>query len=301
MKARTRLAVAALAAFALITSACGDDESAASDTTPAADAIPAVAKNDAAIALLPEAFASKTTLVVALDATYPPSEFIAEDGTTIIGFDVDLSVAIAQALGMEADLQNASFDAIIPGISSGKFDIGASSFTDTKEREQTVDFVTYFSAGTNFYVAANGDVQVDGLESLCGYSVAVQKGTIQEEYATTQDGACKDAGKEGVEVVSFDTQTDANLAVSSGRADVGFADSPVAAYIAASSNGQLKVSGTPFDTAPYGLALAKNGLAPAVLEALKGLIADGTYGKILAKWGVSDGAITEPVINGAIF
>lgn len=301
MKARTRIATAALTALALLATACGDDESSSSETTAAADAIPAVAKNDAAIALLPEAFASKTTLVVGLDATYPPSEFIAEDGKTIIGFDADLAVAIAQALGMTADLQNASFDAIIPGISSGKFDMGASSFTDTKEREQAVDFVTYFTAGTNFYVAANGDVAVDGLESLCGYSVAVQKGTIQEEYATTQDGACKEAGKEGVEVVSFDAQTDANLAVSSGRADVGFADSPVAAYIASSSNGQLKVSGTPFDTAPYGLALAKDGLAPAVLEALKGLIADGTYGKILAKWGVSDGAITEPVINGAIF
>ena len=304
MKARTRVGAALLATLTLFAAACGEDEksdSGSSDTTAASGGdIGEVAPNDAAIALLPEAIASKGSLLVATDATYPPSEFIAEDGSTIIGFDIDLMVALGQALGLEVEFQNASFDTIIPGLDSGQFDVGASSFTDNKEREETVDFVTYFLAGQNFYVAANSDIELDGLASLCGHSVAMQKGTIQETGATEQDAACKAEGKEGVEVLSFDSQTDANVAVSSGRAEVGFGDSQLVAWIATESDGEFRVEGTPFDTAPYGFAVAKNGLAPALLEALKGIIADGTYMAILEKWGMADGAIGEPVINGAL-
>lgn len=300
MKSRTRLGAAALAALALLATACGDDDKSSSGTTATTVAIPAAEKDDAAAALVPAAIASKGTLVIALDATYPPSEFIAEDGKTIIGFDADLVTAIGQVLGLKVDLQNATFDTIIPGIGSGKYDIGASSFTDTQEREQVVDFVTYFNAGEGYYVAAGSTVNFDGLESLCGHSVSYQKGTTEEADATAQNDACKAAGKEGVTLLAFDSQTDANVAVSSGRAEVGFVDSPVAAYIAAESNGQFKVSGSPFSTAPYGFALAKDGLAPAVQAALQVLIDNGIYGQILAKWGVADGAVTAPVINGAV-
>lgn len=294
MKSRARIGAVLVTTLALFATACGDDDK--SDSSGGDTA----AKNEAAIALLPEAIASKGKLLVATDATYPPSEFIAEDGKTIIGFDVDLMVALGQALDLEVEFQNASFDTIIPGLDSGQFDVGASSFTDNKEREETVDFVTYFLAGQNFYVAANSEIELDGLESLCGHSVAMQKGTIQETGATEQDAACKAAGKDGVEVLSFDSQTDANVAVSSGRAEIGFGDSQLVAWIATESDGEFRVEGTPFDTAPYGFAVAKNGLAPALLEALKGIIEDGTYLAILEKWGMADGAIGEPVINGAL-
>jgi polar amino acid transport system substrate-binding protein len=80
---------------------------------------------------------------------------------------------------------------------------------------------------------------------------------------------------------------------------VGFVDSQVAAYIVQQSKGQFKVSGQPFATAPYGLALPKNGMAAAVLAAVKDLMASGVYTKILQNWNVQSGAITKPVINGA--
>ena len=102
-------------------------------------------------------------------------------------------------------------------------------------------------------------------------------------------------------MLTFGDQNQVNLAVSSGRADVGFADSQVAAYIVKQSNGQFQNSGTPFGVAPYGIALPKgNGMAKAVLAAMKELISDGTYKKLLAKWGVQSGGITSPVIDGAI-
>jgi polar amino acid transport system substrate-binding protein len=230
-----------------------------------------------------------------MDASYPPDESIAKDGHTIEGLDADLGNALTKALGLKAQLKNVTFNNIIPGLQDGKYDIGLSSFTDTKEREKVVDFVTYFQAGEGFYVKSGSAKKFNGLASLCGHTVSVEKGTTEQSDAQTQAKKCK------VTVLSFADQSQANLAVSSGRADVGFADSQVAGYIVKQSNGQFQVTGKAFAVAPYGIALPKgNGMAQAVLAAVKQLIADGTYKQLLDKWGVQDGAITTPKINGAI-
>jgi polar amino acid transport system substrate-binding protein len=250
---------------------------------------------------VPSAFKSKGTIVVAADATYPPNEFIASDGKTVVGMDADLAKALGSVMGLKIKLVNATFDSIIPGLQSHKFDLGMSSFTDTKEREKVVDFVTYFSAGTSFYVAANGGPAIGTLADLCGHIVAVERGTTQASDAAAQNAKCKKAGKSGVTVSVYPDQNSANLALSSGRAQVAMADSPVAAYIAEQSDRRFKVSGKPYGTAPYGIAIPKGtGLDKPILDALKATIANGTYAKILRKWGIQQGAIAKPVINGAI-
>jgi polar amino acid transport system substrate-binding protein len=252
------------------------------------------------VAQVPAAIKSKGTLTVASDATYAPNEFIASDGHTVVGMDADLMKAIAGVMGLKAEIKNETFDSIIPGLAAGKYDVGASSFTDTKEREKTVDFVDYFSAGESFYTKASGGATVNGLSDLCGHTVAVEKGTTEESDATTQDGKCKKAGKPGVTVLSFPDQNGANLAVSSGRAQLGFADSPVAAYQVKQSGGQFKLVGSSIENAPYGLAVPKNsGLTKPVLAALQVLMKNGTYTTILTHWGVQSGAISNPGINGA--
>ena len=112
------------------------------------------AKNPKIAAEVPKSIASKGTLIVASDATYAPMEFVATNGKTVIGVDADLAKAIGGVLGLKVKVVNASFDRIIPGLQSGKYDIGMSAFTDTKARQKVVDFVTYFSAGTSFYAKA---------------------------------------------------------------------------------------------------------------------------------------------------
>jgi polar amino acid transport system substrate-binding protein len=274
-------------------------------TTPPETAAPATTSTGTAAGgqspadLVPAAIKSKGTLSIAMDATYPPDEFIDKDGHTIIGWDADFGKALAQELGMKAKLINVTFDSIIPRLQSGTYDLGLSSFTDTKEREKTVDFVTYYQAGMAFYVKAGGK-DYNGIEALCGLKVSVENGTTELDAANAQANKCKSEGKPAVTVLTFKDQNAANLAVSSGRADLGFADSPVAGYIVEQSNGQFQLSGQAFGVAPYGIALPKdNGMAPAVLAAVKALIADGTYSQILKKWGADAGAITDPVINGA--
>jgi polar amino acid transport system substrate-binding protein len=259
--------------------------------------IPTQSTNAAIAAEVPATVKSKGTLNVAMDATYAPDEFIAPDGSTIVGMDADLATAITQVLGLKAKLVNATFDTIIPGIQSGKYDMGASSFTDDIARQKVVDFVDYFTAGEGYYVKAGSPLSFNGLASLCGHSVAVESGTTEESDAKAQAKKCTN-GK--VTVLSFGNQSQANLAVSSGRADVGFADSQVAGYIVATSNGVFQNSGTSFEVAPYGLALPKgNGMAAPVQAAVNYLIGNGVYGQILTKWGVQSGAVTSSVVNGA--
>jgi polar amino acid transport system substrate-binding protein len=303
---RTRKSVLALLILALcvgVVAGCGSSSSSSSGgspasggssstpTTPAAD--PAVAK------LVPAAIKSKGTLTVAADASYAPNEFIGPDGKTVIGMDADLVKALAAAMGLKADVVNATFDSIIPGLAAGKYDLGASSFTDNKLREKTVDFVDYFVAGTSFYTKASGGASVNTLADLCGHTVAVEKGTTQQTDGTAQGAKCKKAGKPGVTVLVFPDQNGANLALSSGRAQLVMADSPVAAYGVKKSNGQFKVVGQTYGTAPYGLAIPKTGLSKAVLAALEALQKNGTYTKILTTWGVQAGALPKPKINGA--
>jgi polar amino acid transport system substrate-binding protein len=294
---------AVTAALVVVLAACGsssNNTSSSSSTSSTSAAAPASTKDAKIAAEVPPSIKSTGTLSVAADASYPPNEFIGPNGKTVVGMDPDLAKALAGVMGLKANVQNQTFDSIIPGLAAKKYDLGASSFTDTKERQKTVDFVTYFSAGTSFYEKAQGGPKINGLADICGHKVAVEKGTTQADDATAQGKKCTAAGKPGVNVLVFPDQNGANLALSSGRADVGMADSPVAAYQVKQASGQFKLVGKDYGTAPYGIAIPKGtGMAKPVLGALKKLMADGSYTKILDKWGIQEGAITKPTINGA--
>ena len=293
---RRPVAVAGVATLvATVVAGCGSSSSSSS-----AGGGGGATSNASIAAAVPQAIRSKGTLTVAADASYPPNEFLGTDNTTVQGMDADLAQALGQVMGLKVNVTNVTFDAILPGLASGKYDLGMSSFTDTKDREKTVDFVTYFSAGTSFYVKSSGGASIASLDDLCGHKAAVEKGTTQADDATAQDAKCKSANKGGVDVQVYTDQNGANTAITSGRADVGMADSPVAAYVVKQANGAFKLSGQPYGTAPYGIAVPKgNGVAQPLLDALKVLMQNGTYKSILAKYGIEAGAIDSPKINGA--
>lgn len=251
--------------------------------------------------LVPSSFKS-TTLQVATDATYAPDE--AMSGTTMVGFDVDLMKAIATTLGITINENNVTFDSIIAGIASGRYKIGNSSFTDNKKREKSVNFVDYFQAGEGVYAKSSSKLVFKGFSSFCGWKVAVETGTVEQTDAQNAAKSCSSTKK--LNIISFPTQTEANLAVLSGQANVGFVDSQIAGYIVSTSKGQFKLLGSAVNVAPYGIATPKTtagaGLAMAIRAAIKTLIANGTYHAILAKWGVTSGALSASkiVLNGAI-
>jgi polar amino acid transport system substrate-binding protein len=257
--------------------------------------------NAADAKLVPAAYKT-TTLQVATDATYAPDESM--NGTTMVGFDIDLLKAVATTLNLKIHENNVTFDNILAGIDSGKYQIGNSSFTDEKIREKQVNFVDYFQAGEGIYAKSSTKVTFTGLMSLCGLNVAVESGTSEQSDAVATAKKCPTGKK--LTVSPFPTQTEANLAVSSGHSAVGFLDSQVADYVVSQSHGAFKSVGSAVEVAPYGIATPKTssgkGLAKAIQAAVKTLIANGTYGAILKHWAVTAGALTSSqiVLNGAL-
>ncbi|AEA28700.1 ABC transporter substrate-binding protein [Pseudonocardia benzenivorans] len=299
MTRRTRLgsalAVAALAATLGACGAGGDGSGGGgggSAPTTSAAAIPTVAKDAALAAMVPASVTSDGKLVFGVDASYPPNEFVDTDGTTIVGMDVDMGTAIAQKFGLTPEFQNSAFPGIIPGIQGGKYEMALSSFTINDERVQLVDMISYFSAGTSL-ATKKGNPDGLSIDDLCGKAIGVQAGTVQVDDIATRSKACTDAGKPAIQSTELQQQTDVTLALTSNRIVGMLADSPVIAYAVKTTGDQLQVVGSAYDTAPYGVVVNKNqGQYPqAVQQAVQALIADGTYRKILDKWGVGDGAI----------
>jgi polar amino acid transport system substrate-binding protein len=249
----------------------------------------------AAIALLPAALGEAGTLTVGTDASYAPNEFKDEAGNPI-GWGIDIATAIAVRLDLTVQFQVAKFDNIIPSVKGGKTDIGISSFLDTVEREEQVDFVNYYIAGTQWAVPAGTTVDPD---NACGLTVAVQQTTYQDTVEMpAKIEACVTAAAEPITLLRFDTQDAATNAVAIGQADAVTAASPAILYGIGQLDGALITAGETFNVAPYGIAVGKeSGLREAVQAAVQSLVDDGTYAAILDEWNVAGGQVTTATIN----
>jgi polar amino acid transport system substrate-binding protein len=281
---------------ALVAAGCGE-KSDSGGTTGTTTAAPTA--DEALAAKVPDAIKSDGKIVLGTDPTYAPNEFLDTDGKTVIGFDVELFNAVAAKLGLKSEWQPAKFDAIIPGVQSGKYEAGVSSFTINDERKQQVNMISYFSAGTQWGTKKGNPNGVQP-DNACGKKVAVQTATVQEtEDLPKRQEACKSAGKPAITIDSYQAQDQATAAVVSGKDDAMLADSPVLAYAVKQTNGQLELLGDIYDSAPYGYVIKKDQteFAQAVADAVKALISDGTYKAVLEKWGVQAGALDNPAVN----
>jgi polar amino acid transport system substrate-binding protein len=278
-------------------SGCADNSKPAAGGSTANSSASEVTKDDAAAALLPDKVAKAGKLIIGTSPNYAPNEFKDAAGKPV-GWAIEVGDAIAAKLGLKADYQVARFENIIPGIVGGKIDVGESSFTDTVVREKQVDFVNYYVAGIQWASGAGKTVDPD---NACGLKVAVQATTYQDTVEVpAKSAACVKAGKPAIKKISLDTQDAAANAVALGQADAFSADSPVTLYGISKLKGKLKTAGKTFEAAPYGMAVAKgSGMAKAVQAALQSMVDDGSYGKILDKWGVADGGIKKITINAA--
>jgi polar amino acid transport system substrate-binding protein len=290
-----RLAAVFTATGALALAGCGTstESSGPASSTATANA----SKVDDIANTVPEEIKSSGKLIVGVNIPYKPNEFKDESGK-IVGFDVDLMNAIAKTLGLTPEYREADFAKIIPSIQGGTFNVGMSSFTDTKEREASVDFVTYFSAGTSWAQKKGAGIDPN---NACGKKVAVQATTTQEtDELPAKSKACTDAGKPAINIIPFDGQDAATNAVVLGQADAMSADSPVTLYAIKETGDKLEAAGEVFDSAPYGWPVKKNSaLAQSLQKALEHLIDTGDYKTIASNWGVESGMIDKPVINGA--
>ncbi|NKI40149.1 ABC transporter substrate-binding protein [Streptomyces physcomitrii] len=304
--AQTRItAISALAvAGALLLAGCGDQTNSADEgDSNESSSAPLAGK-------LPASIRSEGVIKVGSDIAYAPVEFKDESGKTV-GFDPDLAAAMGEKLGVEFKFENGTFDNLIGGLRSKRYDIAMSAMTDTKDRQEGVDsetgkkvgtgvdFVDYFSAGVSIYTNKGKTQGIKTWSDLCGKKIVVQRGTVSHDLAKAESKKC---GGKKIAIESFDNDQQAQTRLRSGGADAGSSDFPVAAYAVKTSGGgkDFELVGEQVEAAPYGIAVAKGNeeLRDALVAALDAVIKDKTYEKIIKKWGVQAGAVTAATVNG---
>ena len=297
MRRTVRLVPALTLVVGLALSGCGgssDDDPTLSQPSASTGAAPLAD-------LLPQAVRDAGVLKVGSDVAYAPVEFFDKDGKTVIGIDPDIGKALGGQLGVKLQFQNGTFDGLITSLRSKRIDLIMSSMSDTAERQKSIDFVDYFTAGTSILVKKGNPDGIKGLDDFCGKTVALQRGTTQEDVAKAQQAKCSAAGKP-LKVLAFDRDTEALLQVKQGRAVADMNDFPVAAYNAKTSGGgnDFEVVGEQIEAGPYGIGVRKEDtqLRDALQKALQALIDNGEYKKVLDTWNVAQGAVTSATVNG---
>ncbi|MFF4538005.1 ABC transporter substrate-binding protein [Streptomyces aureus] len=300
-------AVGAIAvAGALVLTGCGDQTDKGGDTSSSGTASAPLADK------LPADIKKAGVVKVGSDIAYPPVEFI-QNGKAV-GIDPDIADALGKQLGIKFEFENGKFDNLIVGLQAKRFQVLMSAMSDTKDRQSGVDsatgkkvgngvdFVDYFTAGTSILVQKGNPKGIKSLDDLCGKVVALQKGTTSEGIAKAQSTKCTKDGKKAITLQTFDTDPEALLRLKQGASVADLNDFPVAAYNAKTSGGgkDFEVVGEQIEAGPYGIAVGKENtqLRDAIQAALTAIIKNGDYQKILEKWNVTQGAVTEAKTNG---
>lgn len=310
-------ALALLAAAVLTLSACGSGDPATGSGSGAGAAAPAaktgkiptrnvvsgIRKVPAAARLLPAGVAQAGTLDLAASVGSPPTSTYLADGRTVAGLDVDVADAVAKVLGLRLHREAASFEAILPALGSGKYAVGTGNFGVTDERRKTIDFVTYINDGQGFAAREDSKLKkITDLRQLCGLTVGTGAGTTFEVTLEDSKHLCTDAGKKPYSVKTYAEQGAIWGSLQQGRTDVVMSTINGLRYAVAQQPGLRFLN--EYQRLDVGFAFKKGTrLAPAFQKAVNTLIADGTYARILKKWGVTESAlatsrISPPEIKG---
>lgn len=314
---RSALTFALASALALTTAACGtpDDEGtenagraepgtkgAAVNLSPDQKRLRAK-KVDAIARLVPKRVRGRGTLeVVSSAGSVPPLTFYATDDKTVIGVETDIAHLVADVLGLRVRAHAVDWANIFVGLDSGKYDVGFSNITVTEERKEKYDFATYRLDTISFEAKKGRGWKVKGPKDVAGHVIGVSSGTNQEKLLVDWSKQNVKAGREATDIKYFQNTSDYYLALGSGRIDAYLGPNPVAAHHALST-GKTEVIGS-FSGAGDGLqgkiaATTKkdNGLVTALHQALEHLIDEGSYGRVLRRWGLTDEAVPSSELN----
>ncbi len=215
-------------------------------------------------------------LRVGTNATFAPFEFQGKNTTELDGFDMDLIRALAKQMGRKIEIQNSSFDGLIPALSSGNIDLAISGMTINDQRKQAVNFSKpYYDAGLIVLVREDNN-DIKSIDDLKGKSIGAQLGTT---------GALEAEKVPGAKVVTFNDASDQFLELNNKGVEACINDYPVVAYYL-QQGGKGKMVGKIISAEQYGIALKKgnDALTQEVDKALDELIKSGEYNKIYEKW-----------------
>ena len=252
--------------------------------------------------LLPSRIQQSRVIRVASHIAYPGVEAFSPDRRQVQGIDSDLCNALGQRFGnVRCEFTNLATVGLIPGLLSGRQDIIMSGLGDSTSREQQIDMIDYYSFALAMLVPKANVAKIGVPTDLCGKSVSVQF-ALQREYVSDLSARCKVINKPEVKAVPADLSL-----LEAGKVDAAIADYPTAVQVVALQPG-LAFAGrrlvqypqtTQKIVAPWGIGVRKDDgdLSKALVAALSAMIADGTYDRILARWGAAGGALRTVQVN----
>ena len=275
-RCRTSLAVlwlAGMVALSLLLAACGGGGSA---NAPKPDLI------------------TPGVLTVGSDTTYPPQEYIDAATNKAAGFDVDLISAIAQRMGLQAHIVTTGFDTILDDLAAKHFDVVISAVSITPERQKQVDFVPYLTAGESLLVQKGNPKHIQSTDDLCGLSVGVQDGTLEQGVLQSSSDNCLEQDKPAITIMALQDQTDVIQLLTQNRVAATYQDSPVTDYYVQQHPDQFAVGGSVVFSGPEGIAVRKDnpGLQSAIQTAYNQVKASGAYHQLILKWGLTNEELT---------
>lgn len=233
---------------------------------------------------------------IAVFNDWAPDEFV-EDGQ-LKGWSVELSRAISDRLGVTFNYIPTGWDAIIPGLISGRFDAAFASMGATEERLKSLDFVSQRTAGTGFAFLISSGLTIEEREDVCGHSAAIINGSWDHDLLEKLNAdVCSARGLEPIDIQTFSTQSAAELAVQSGRVEMTAAARAKLAYMA-QKNPVFEVGGLEAAATHSCIGVQKDSeIGPLLTAAIQALIEDGTYEEIMANWGLdNDSMLTEALL-----
>ncbi|SAL70886.1 extracellular solute-binding protein [Caballeronia udeis] len=263
----------------------------------------------AAVALLAHSYAAhaqtpqplKSTLIAGTTPKYPPFESKDPETDKMIGFDIDIVEAIAAKMGSKVEWQETNFDQLLSSITTQRTDLIVGGMADTPEREASISFLDYLKLGSVFYTLKTQASNFPSMAALCGKKVGTARRTIwPAAIATWSNEHCVRQGKPAIVVIGTDGSPDTRLQLNQNRVDAAVQGAPTLPYQNKMENDRYVQIGTPFLPQLMGMGFSKTNPAfgVALQKAFNGIIADGTYHKILVKWGLEGSAVDKATING---
>lgn len=250
---------------------------------------------------LPAKIKEAGKLVIANVPNYPPMEFRDPATNTLMGVDIELGEAIAKELGVKVEWSGVGFEQMMPSLQTGRVDIILSGMTDLPTRRDTADFVNYLKSGAQFFTQASRAAEFKDPTDFCGKNVGMSRRTsFPAETEKWSEANCVAKGKPPIKVVGTEGSVDARNQLKQGRIDGAVQGNETIPYIIKMDPNTFVAVGGAFSSVQQGIAVSKTdpALRDAIAGAFKKVMADGTYKKILDKYGIGETAIDMVRVNG---
>ena len=258
------------------------------------------AVTSAQAAELPAEIKQAGALKLTVNSTYAPMEYRDPASNELVGLDIDLANELAKRLGVKIVWSETPFAELIPSLQTRRADFIISGISDRASRRETADFVDYLATGPQFFVMAESEAKA--ATDLCGKKVGTTRSTsfpVEIEKWSKQN--CEAAGKPAIQYVPGENSIDVRNQLKQGRIDAAVQGSETLPYAQAQEAGKYRAVGEPFATGYQGIMFRKDDavLREVVTEHLTAMIADGSYKKILDKFGLGANAVAKPMMNAA--